>query len=392
MVQFIDLGKKENFASNLGNALGQGLSAGTQFGLQENYKQARSAEAAQKSASALQEALKSVPAGDTSALMNAVLANPAIDIEHKKLLGNYLTAQVKASKPKAPPGGLGGQPVPPEVGSKIKEIIDANPLANSDQLAISFDEAGIPRGYSGTYIENRRKQDEQRAKTAESRSGEKHKETSDLRKDIANKAIAAEQSIANKENQLDIINKGKLTDPSVAAVLDALPFKLGQRFLSDDTAQYKATLVDDFKDMGNTFKGSVRVAEIDIWEAKLADTYLTDDQKRKIIKARMDSLNVDVIRAEEAAKLEEEKPDLGILQFTRELNERVKPRMKAIQDQVFDQINSAFDDAERMKGRVLDYHNPSDYEVGRQILKEAKGDIKLAYKIAEKKGYKLPRR
>ena len=107
MVQFIDLGKKENFASNLGNALGQGLSAGTQFGLQENYKNMRAAEAAKRSSSALQSVIQSTPKGDTSALMQAIIAHPSIDIEQKKMMADYIGKQEQLARDEKLFSGLG---------------------------------------------------------------------------------------------------------------------------------------------------------------------------------------------------------------------------------------------------------------------------------------------
>jgi hypothetical protein len=69
----------------------------------------------------------------------------------------------KARQPKAPPGGLSGQPVPPEISQKIPEILNSNKDRSAEELATSFDAAGIPRTYSNSYIESRRRQEETQA-------------------------------------------------------------------------------------------------------------------------------------------------------------------------------------------------------------------------------------
>lgn len=70
-----------------------------------------------------------------------------------------------AAQNKPAPGGLSGQPVPPDVQAALSAVVQANPDANADQLLGAMDEAGIPRTYSNAYIESRRRQDEADAKT-----------------------------------------------------------------------------------------------------------------------------------------------------------------------------------------------------------------------------------
>ena len=73
-------------------------------------------------------------------------------------------AQVKAKQPAKTAGGISGAPVPPEISKSINNIVDENKGANADQLALEFDKQGIPRAYSNSYIENRRRQDEGKIK------------------------------------------------------------------------------------------------------------------------------------------------------------------------------------------------------------------------------------
>jgi len=76
----------------------------------------------------------------------------------------------QAMQPKAPAGGITGQPTPPSVGKAIADVMNANQESDADTLALKLDEAGIPRAFSNSYIENRRRSLENKAKESEGRS------------------------------------------------------------------------------------------------------------------------------------------------------------------------------------------------------------------------------
>jgi hypothetical protein len=76
-------------------------------------------------------------------------------------------AAFKARQPKAAPGGVTAQPVPPEVANKISFLIKENPNASSDELAVKFAEEGVPDIFSNKFVENRRRQEETQAKTGQ---------------------------------------------------------------------------------------------------------------------------------------------------------------------------------------------------------------------------------
>jgi hypothetical protein len=217
------------------------------------------------------------------------------------------------------------------------------------------------------------------------------KETVDLRKEYNDKAKGAIEGIKNKRNMLSMIESGNLDDPSVAAVLDLIPGNLGKRFLSPETVQYKAALIDEFKDLRNIFKGQTRVKELDLLEQKLADIYLTDAQKKAIISSRIDALKSDVVKGEVAAELEDELDEkgkfLGLSQFQNEVEKRSKKKMDDIFDNVLDQQEAIIKNAESRKRTPLSLEDPDDVEIIDQILLEAKGDVKKAEKIAKDRGY-----
>lgn len=212
-------------------------------------------------------------------------------------------------------------------------------------------------------------------------------ETLPLRTKIAEKGDAALQGIQNKENLLDLVRKGDLNDPTVAAILDNLPFNLGKRMMSDDTVTYKAGIIDEFRDLKNIFPGQVRVKEIEIMENKLADIYLTDAQKEAVLSSRINALKADVIRAEAAAELEADGKFYGIGQFQKEVDRRAEPKLKALYNQIYNEQKSIIQDAENRKKLPLNPKDPDDLKIMVQIKQEAGGDKEKAKVLAKKKGY-----
>src|SRR5436190_1496038 len=155
-------------------------------------------------------------------------------------------------------------------------------------------------------------------------------ETLPIKKEISDRAQSARVGIQNKENLMDIIERGDLSDPTVAAIAEALPFHLGKRMLSPDTVEYKAGLIDEYKDLRNIFQGQTRIKEIDLLQEKTADIYLTDEQKKSILNSRIEALKADLIREQVALEMEEEEKNYSLLQYRSELEKRAKPKLEGL--------------------------------------------------------------
>lgn len=214
-------------------------------------------------------------------------------------------------------------------------------------------------------------------------------ESQKLKEDILQRGNAALKGIQNKKHLIDIIKTGKINDPTYAAFAELLPYNFGQRLLSPETSVYKAGLVDEYGDLRNIFQGQTRVKEIDILEKKIADIYLTDEQKEAVLKTRIDSLQSDVLKAEAASEIEREMPDLGMFEFNNEVNKRTQEKMKPLFDKILDEQKFIIDQAEKRKNFPLDPDNPEDAQIIDQLLEEAGGSEDRAIELARKKGYKF---
>lgn len=218
---------------------------------------------------------------------------------------------------------------------------------------------------------------------------ERRKETLPLKENIIARADASRESIRNKTHLIELIDKGNINDPTFAIFAESLPFNLGKRLLSEDTVEYKGGLVDEFADLKNIFKGATRVKEVEIYENKLADIYLNDAQKKAILKSRINTAKVDLIREEAAAEVENMFPNIGALQFNKKVDDIAKPKINALFNTIWDEQKAIIDQAERRKDMPLDINDPDDVIIIDQILKEANGNYLEAEKIAKKKGYKF---
>lgn len=308
------------------------------------------------------------------------------DLEKEnRLFTQQKELQTLKNQGKAPAGGVTAQQVPPETANKINRVLKENSKANSDELRLAMDEAGIEPVYSNPYTENRRRMDEQNSKTSETKTAAYRQETLPIRKQLADKAIAASQGIQNKKHLLDLIEKGDINDPTFAALAESFPLNLGKRLLSNDTVEYKAGMIEEFGDLKNIFPGQVRVKEIELLEQKMADLYLTDDQKKSILGSRINALRADVIRAEVAQEIENE--PIGVLQFQQEVDKRAKPKLDALFNQILDEQKSIIQNAENRKKLPLDMNEPDDKKIAESILKEAGGNRNKAREIAKQKGY-----
>lgn len=285
-------------------------------------------------------------------------------------------------------GARSAQPIQPEINKKIGEVLGRSKGMSADELKFAFDEERIPPADYSQYIENRRRTEEQGTKTSEEKKKALRTETLPIRSELAKKAQAAEKGIQNKQHLLDLIKRGDINDPTYAALAESLPLNLGKRLLSNDTVEYKSGLVDEFTDLRNIFQGQTRIKEIELLEEKVADLYLTDDQKEAVLKSRINALKSDIIRAEAAAELED-RDDLGVLQFNKEVEKIAKPKLEALFNQILDEQKAIIKDAENRKQLPLRDDDPDDLKIIDAILEEAGGNYKKAEQIAEKKGYKF---
>ena len=309
---------------------------------------------------------------------------------------------IKLLQPKAPPGSTRAQPISPEIQAKISEVLAENKDATAEDLGAALRTAGVPAIHTGEIITGRQKKEDREA-NAEIVSQKGDEDViRKMNEEFRTRAKSAEEGIRSKEQLTKLIDTGKLNDPTFASIMSNIPFKLGMRFLSPQTVQYKAGLVEEFKDLQTIFKGQTRTAELVILQNKLADIYLTDTQKRAILKGRIEMLNFDVNfkRAAREVSTKYRGKKLQPLEYEDLVNTRAAELSQAEFGKFLDITNKVFEEAAENrvmqatitgsgKNAKIKFNNPEHRQIFAQIMEESGDDPAVAMERLTKAGYTI---
>lgn len=385
------------FARNLTSGLTEGIERGY-----EDYKKAKSLAAADKT---IKEKLGIDLSGITDPAERKAILTESMknlgkqqQLKEKKDFLNELFGIQEEPEQEQPKGIFAPEYEKPKKSPKKKDKFDVKNIPDEKIIAASAIDPNIARALSHTKdfqsreatakekFEYEKEQD--KAKADAKLLEEARKETLPRRQEIAQKAIAARKGIENKNKLIDYINTGKINDPTFATVMsEILPNRLGMRFLSPETVQYKSALINEYGDLRNIFQGQTRVKEIDLLEEKVADLYLTDEQKKAILKSTIDTLQADLVEEEAAAEVERDFPYLRAIEFDKKVSEIANQKKEAIFNKILDEQKAIIQQAENKKKIPLNPKNPEDLEIMKQIKVEAGGDKEKAKQLAKKKGY-----
>jgi hypothetical protein len=164
---------------------------------------------------------------------------------------------VRGMQPQKMPGGVTSQPVPEEISKAIPDILEANQNSSSDELASAFDSSGIPRVYSNSYIENRRRQDEQKSKVNLQEQKDIRKFNTDISKDILKENEKEAQGLIQTESALNLMEDAIANKDMSFFTLDNLAEKFGIEGLrSKEGALFKTAGKEFF--LGNISRAGAR--------------------------------------------------------------------------------------------------------------------------------------
>ncbi len=161
------------------------------------------------------------------------------------------------------------------------------------------------------------------------------KDTEKARQQLAQKADYAQRGIANKKFALNLVQGDeKLDDPLYVEFANRLPGGIRGKILSPKTQLYQAGLFDEFGVLKSMFPGQVRVKEIELLEDKLATLDKSDQAKKAILEHGIKKLEYDIILANAGAQVEKENPGAGSLEFNQLVQEKAKPQLDALYDEL----------------------------------------------------------
>lgn len=295
--------------------------------------------------------------------------------ESSEIPGELQIAAHKEMQPKAPAGGLSGQPVPPEVSQSIGNILGDSKGLNSDELAQRFDQAGIPRAYSNSYIENRRRQDEANPKE----KLEVHKLSSDTAKKINEEGESSKKRIRAFNTMEKNIESGKIDPRNFKNFLaNSLAGSTLEGLLRNpESEEFKAASFNTYEGLKNVFGTRLSDADLKLASTKVPDITKTPEANKKIISFLkfFDQMNV------EKQKISDEV-----------VKENNGYRPIDFDQQVRERLDSKFgDEAERVTKEAAQSESNGKLSAddALKFLQQANGDRKEAERLAREAGYEF---
>jgi len=315
----------------------------------------------------------------------------------KKLGIETMVQQLSATKPKAPLGGLTGQPTPPEVSSAISQIVNEGKDLTADELAVKFDESSIPRAYSNSYIENRRRQDESKAKqdSEQTKNDRKeaiqfHKESQDFDKSLTTQSEAAEKKIKSIQQQRKLQPNITNWDRFVTAAFKNSPWE--NLFKSSTAQQFDSFALPMIEGQKDTFGVRLSDADLKLILQKIATAdknpeanaaimdWMEEDEKLKIERRKI----ADQITKQNKGLRPQEFESLIRQEMQNRFGNEIDEKAKKILD-----LPENEDLKEKVTGRrkVPEGTKTTDQILDR-YLKLAYDDFELASEMAAEDGYR----
>jgi hypothetical protein len=193
---------------------------------------------------------------------------------------------------KAPLGGLGGQPIPPEQIKAIENVINNNPEATADQLAIELGKAGVNPSYSGPYIQNRRDTEETKAKNAVENTKLAAKEDIHFHEESAEYDKQLNKNAQSAEKQLEVIEdlEKSIEKTSPASAVNVLKFfgnvgdRISKAFLTKDQAAINSAVPEFLEGKKELFGVRLSDADLKLLQDKLPDIANSKEANREIVR------------------------------------------------------------------------------------------------------------
>jgi hypothetical protein len=250
-----------------------------------------------------------------------------------------MTDLYKAKNPNAV-GGLSGQPVPPQIGQAIQQVVDANPNANADQLALSLDKQGIPRAYSNSYIENRRRQDETGAKNAldEKKISRKeelefHKEGSKYDEELLHQTKTAKNNLETLKDIDQAIKSGNVKPSSLANIFKGLG-KIGDKISTALLNKDESTLLSSIPQLLEGWKDvfGIRLSDADlrILEDKLPSIGKNAEANNAVVKILKKYADMTLLRGKIGSEIKEKNNGLRPLGYADKIEKRFDEMVKPV--------------------------------------------------------------
>lgn len=236
----------------------------------------------------------------------------------------------QAMTPRAAPGGVTAQPIPPEIANKMALIKRQNPDVSASELKTLFDENGIPPIYSNTDVETRRREQELAQKTKETATGRDiqiHKLSNKVDEDISEKGKSADRQLEAVSTIRKSLQSGNVKPKSIANALRGFGVvgdKIADAFLNKDQAAFSASIPSLIEGMKDLFGVRLSDADLKIVQDKLPGLGKDPSANESILQVIEKYANLAKKRSEIAREVKKEHQGLRRIDFGDEVESRLE--------------------------------------------------------------------
>jgi hypothetical protein len=342
-----------DYGGNLARALGQG------------YSQAReSREGEQKDARAEQRKVKMVNNQEEqqrSRLSKALMElktderytkgtpEERLQATYEKIapidpnVANHMATQgaaiLKAQQPGKGPAPS-NVPVPPETSAKIQKVMDNSKGLSASALAQKFDESGVERAFSNSYVETRRREDETKTKNdlkqenaTRAEKLEFHKESAKFDEELLHKTQTAKKQLEAIKDIEKRINSGNIKPNNIANIfkgMGKIGDKISKAFITEDAAAIEASIPQLLEGWKDIFGVRLSDADLKILEDKLPSAGKSPEANKAVLGILRKYADVTLLRSKIASDIRKENGDLRPLGYANKIEERYDEAIKPI--------------------------------------------------------------
>ncbi len=240
--------------------------------------------------------------------------------------------QIRNQQPANAPGGLSGQAVPPQITESLTNVVNKNPNATADQLALEFDKAAIPRAFSNSYIENRRRQDETKAgneredkKTSRNEELQFHKESEKYDEDLIKQTRVAKAQSETLNNIENSIKSGNVKPSSLTNVFKSfgkIGEKISEALLNKDEATLLSSIPQLLEGWKDVFGVRLTDADLKLLQDKLPSIGKNPEANNAIVKILRKYADMTLLRGQIAEEIKSKSNGLRPLGYASKIEQR----------------------------------------------------------------------
>lgn len=245
-----------------------------------------------------------------SALGRYLKGQELTDEENELFTPQEFVAMHKARQPKAPPGGLSGQPIPLEDVNKIEQVRQKFPNADASKLGLELARAGVRGDLIKSEIETQRRVDESNQKKESSEEKlatatdiKFHEASKDYEATILKDAKSAKKQLETIEPIEKSIREGKVKPSSASNIFRAFGKtgeKIADALLNKDEAKLLASVPEFLEGRKELFGVRLSDADLKLLQDKLPDIGKSKEANLAILELMKKYANRSILKEQAA--------------------------------------------------------------------------------------------